>query len=282
MKKANHETVRIRASSLPELFDCSFRWAVKHLDITDQYEYLPPSPPQVIGTAWHAGTSWYDEKILDGESPSSDDAADEAVAVLQDEQDVAWTPDVNRRKAESTVRVMTAKYAEQVSPTQNFVSVERPLQELTIEAENGLEITFTGQLDREYKVPGLEGAGVADLKSGRGVVDSEGKVNITRHIAQLGTYELLSRMADQDSIVSIVHAPRIIAMDSGKNHPVATPDMPDAYGILVGDDETPGLIDMAAKIIKEGVFVGNPMSMFCREKSCPAYNFCPWINRSRK
>jgi hypothetical protein len=48
----------IRASSLPELFDCSARWEAKHI----LGLRLPSSSNAVLGKAVHAGTALFDGK----------------------------------------------------------------------------------------------------------------------------------------------------------------------------------------------------------------------------
>jgi hypothetical protein len=40
---------------------------------------------------------------------------------------------------------------------------------------------------------------------------------------------------------------------------------------LIGDEEHPGLIEIAARMLKSGVFPPNPKSMLCSKKYCPAH-----------
>lgn len=55
------EMTAIRASSLPELFDCPARWEAKHLC----GRRLPRSAAAQLGTAVHAGAAVFDvQRIL--------------------------------------------------------------------------------------------------------------------------------------------------------------------------------------------------------------------------
>ena len=49
-----------------------------------------------------------------------------------------------------------------------------------------------------------------------------------------------------------------------------------ARELLVGTEEQPGLLQMAARMIRSGDFYGNPKSQTCTEKYCPVFHGCRW------
>ena len=69
------EMTVIRASSLPELFDCPARWEAKHLC----GRRLPRSAAAQLGTAVHAGAAVFDVQRILGSPITPDDAAGEVV-----------------------------------------------------------------------------------------------------------------------------------------------------------------------------------------------------------
>lgn len=49
-----------------------------------------------------------------------------------------------------------------------------------------------------------------------------------------------------------------------------------ARELLVGTEDQPGLLQIAARMIRSGDFYGNPKSQTCNEKYCPVFNECRW------
>jgi len=43
---------------------------------------------------------------------------------------------------------------------------------------------------------------------------------------------------------------------------------------LVGTEQSPGLLEHAAKIVHAGAFYGNPKSVLCSAKYCPRHPVC--------
>lgn len=81
------EIVAIRASSLPELFDCPARWEAKHI----RGRRLPRSAAAQLGTAVHAGAAVFDVQRILGSPITPDDAAGEVVdAIHHPKEDVDW------------------------------------------------------------------------------------------------------------------------------------------------------------------------------------------------
>jgi hypothetical protein len=42
----------------------------------------------------------------------------------------------------------------------------------------------------------------------------------------------------------------------------------------VGEDDSPGVLEIVSKMIHSGSFPGNPRSMLCNPKYCPVYSVC--------
>lgn len=57
---------------------------------------------------------------------------------------------------------------------------------------------------------------------------------------------------------------------------MATGTISGGRDLLIGDEEFPGLLEMAATLIHSGNFYGNPRSNGCGEKYCPIFNTCKW------
>ena len=47
-----------------------------------------------------------------------------------------------------------------------------------------------------------------------------------------------------------------------------------ARAVLLGDDDQQGVLEIAARMIKSGVFFGNPKSMMCDRRYCPLWGQC--------
>ena len=78
-------------------------------------------------------------------------------------------------------------------------------------------------------------------------------------------------MAEQASGERLDAPAEIIGLQTTKDTPVATGEVADVKTPLLGTDDYPGLIDIAARMLKDGVFPPNPKSMLCSKKYCPAY-----------
>ena len=64
---------------------------------------------------------------------------------------------------------------------------------------------------------------------------------------------------------------------SGAHRKIATTEVESPSRILLGDENQPqGLLHAAAKMASAELFPGNPRSMLCSEKYCPAYAKCWW------
>ncbi|KAF1003255.1 MAG: hypothetical protein GAK28_04812 [Luteibacter sp.] len=90
----------------------------------------------------------------------------------------------------------------------------------------------------------------------------------------MGVYELL---AEHASGVPINAPAQIIGMNTATtpaSQRVGIGEIAVARAVLLGDGESPGILEYAAKIIHAGTFWGNPKSMMCHERYCAAFPTC--------
>ena len=258
--------VSIRASSLGELFDCPARWASKHIHGMN----MPSSGAAQLGTAVHAGTAAFDASRLPGGTAIS---ADDAAAVLVDtiykpECEVDWADD-KPQDAERIALALHAKYCSEIAPTQNYAAVEIACERLEIA---DLGIALTGTTDRVRNT--ADGYAISDIKTGKTAVSADGTVKTAGHAFQLGVYELL---AEFSSGLPITGPAQIIGLNTGKTPAAQRSGLGQVVGArdtLLGDGETPGVLEEASRLIHSGSFYGNPRSMLCSEKYCPNFRVC--------
>lgn len=261
------DIVTIRASSLPELFDCPARWEAKHI----KRLRMPSSGNSVLGKAIHAGTAAYDSSALNGKPITIDDAAGVvADTIHHPEEDVDWGED-RPQEAESIGIALTGMYCRQIAPAMNYVAVEATCERLEI---TGIGIALTGTADRVVAV--ATGHGIADVKSGKTAVAADGTVKTQGHASQMAVYELL---AEHSTGIPIDAPSQIIGLqvaktDKGRRAGIGT--IEGGRDLLLGDEESPGLLRHASVMLHSGTFPGNPKSMMCHEKYCPAYPRCKW------
>lgn len=258
--------VFIRASSLAELFDCPARWAAKHLE----RKTMPKSAAAQLGTAVHAGTAAFDSSRLPGGTPiTADDAAGALVDAIQHpEEEVDWD-EASPREAERIALALHSRYCSDVAPRQQYLGVEVKCEKLELP---DLGIALTGTTDRVRQVG--NDLGIGDLKTGGRAVGADGRCVTQGHGAQLGVYELL---AEHAMGLPITAPAQIVGMQTGKTaaaQRVATADVPNARAALVGTEDSPGLLEHAAALIRAGAFYGNSKSYLCSAKYCPAHPTC--------
>ncbi|HAZ61053.1 MAG TPA: nuclease [Gammaproteobacteria bacterium] len=260
--------IAIRASSLSELFDCPARWEARHI----LGMRMPRSGAAQLGTALHASSAVFDQSRLPGGSPATVDEAAGALvdAIYRPEDDVDWSDsDATQREAEQIGRALHARYCTTVAPRQEYVGVEVRCERIDLP---DLGIALTGTTDRVRRTPA--GLGIADLKTGKTAVGTDGQAVTRGHGIQLGVYELLA----QHALGLDITAPAlVIGLQTGKTaaaQRVGTGEVPGARSALVGAEGAPGLLEHAAALLKAGAFYGNPRSNLCSAKYCPAYAGC--------
>lgn len=262
------ECITIRASSLSDIFDCPARWEAKYVKKLS----LPRSWASQLGTAVHAGTAIFDNCRLNGNPITPNEAAGAVVdAIYTPEEDVDWGED-SPQEAENIGIALHTLYCETVAPTLEYVAVEASCESLVLE---DIGISLTGTTDRVFVSPDGEW-GIADIKTGKTAVASDGTVKTQSHAAQLAVYELLAGAALQRRMEAPAHIVGLQVAKTERGRRAAIGTVTGALDVLLGDDDSPGLLEHAAAILKSGLFYGNPRSMLCTEKYCPAFAGCRW------
>lgn len=268
------DIVTIRASSLPELFDCAARWESKYIN----GNRMPSSSNAILGSAVHAGTALFDEHIMLEKPISIDDATGVVVDTInKPDEDVEWGDD-SKKSAENIAIALHTLYCRDISPKQKYFAVEAKCERLEIK---DIGIALTGRLDRIHmvEVGYFDGEidynlGLTDIKTGIQAVSADGKVKTQGHTAQVAVYELL---AEQSLNIEILAPAQIIGLQvakTAKGQRAGIGNISGGRELLLGDDENKGLLVHASNIVHSGLFVGNPKSMMCHAKYCPIYNIC--------
>ena len=259
--------IEIRASSLSELFDCPARFEAKHI----RGLRMPSSSAAQLGTAVHAGTAVFDASRLNGAAGVTvDDAAGVVVdAIHKPDQDVDWDED-KPADVEKIALSLHSKYCKTIAPLQTYAAVEVSCERLEI-ADIG--IILKGTTDRVRMTPD-GGYAISDLKTGKSAVGTDGTVKTQGHAYQMGVYELL---AEQASGLPITGPAQIIGMNTAKTEAAQRTGFGEILGardVLVGDGGSPGILETASRILHSATFFGNPKSMMCGPKYCPAFATC--------
>lgn len=267
-------TYRIRASSFGELFDCAMRWEAKHL----LGMRMPNSPRALIGTGVHAGTAVYDlAKVGGGEAITVDEAAGAAVDAIAERislEGARWTTDEpSRKEVESIALRVTTTYCTSISPRYEFEAVELETKPLSIDCGSGLTIVLTGTLDRARIRAGSHG--ITDLKTGRSAVVG-GRATTKKHRPQIGTYELLYEHSTGNAITG---PGEILGINTSGGFQSGTADVHGAKALLLGNEDAPGLIELAAGMFRTGLFHPNPQSTLCDARYCPRFARCPYSEK---
>lgn len=261
--------VTVRASSMPDAFDCAARWEAKQL----RGLRTPMAGNAVLGRALHRSTAMYDASVINGTGLTIQETAAAAIDAFADPgEDVAYDEDDDVAALERTAVALHHRYCTEVAPAQRYAAVEVRCDSLVIE-DLGLELT--GTADRVRKVG--DGFGIADIKSGKTAVRADGTVESKGHRYQIGVYELL---AEHASGLPITAPAQVIGLQTGKTERgqrvgVSEP-VSGARDVLVGEEDSPGVLQMLSKMIHSGSFPGNPRSMMCHERYCPLYNACKY------
>lgn len=262
----------VRASSWARLFDCPLSWYYTNI----QGLRMPQSGAAVLGTAIHAGTAAYDAAVIASAPIEIDAAVDATRAKLRNPDDeVAWDDDLTTAEADDLGIRLTAKYCATFAPSRKYAAVELQCEALDIATEYGV-IRVTGTTDRVRIMPDGR-KGISDLKSGKRATekspDGSRRAVTAGHHMQLGIYTL---MAEQSSGEMLEAPAEIIGLSTTKDAPIASGEAGDVRTPLIGTDDAPGLIEIAAKMLKTGVMPPNPKSFMCSKKYCAGWNACPY------
>jgi hypothetical protein len=266
----NQPLATIRASSWPSLFDCAHRFYWQNIvGLRGAW-----SGAALLGTAVHAGTGRYDAGRLNGENVSVEEAVDISRAELDEKKgEYEWDDKLDVKSADGLAVALTARYCQDIAPARKYAAVELPCEALDITTKHGV-VRVTGTTDRVRVLP--DGSmGIADLKTGARATektpDGKRRAVTAPHKLQLGIYTL---MAEQASGERLDAPAEIIGLQTTKDAPIAVGEIADVKLALLGTEEQPGVIEIAAGMLKSGVFPPNSKSLLCSKKYCAAYERC--------
>lgn len=261
------DAVKIRVSTLENLFDCPARWASQHLD----GRTLPQTGNARLGTAIHAGTAAFDRARMEGNPISIDDAAGVVVdTIWNKDEPVEWYDD-KPEVVENVAVSLHTLYCREIAPKYIPVAVEVECEALQF---TDLGLILTGTTDRVYKGLTTENMGILDIKSGKNIVSPDGTVNVNSKPLQLGGYELMTQVALGVELKMPAVVVGLQAGKTSKGQRVGTGYLTRPRDLLVGTKDHPGALEHASRIIHGGWFPGNPRSMMCSEKYCPIFHEC--------
>lgn len=267
-RKHGQHTVTVRASSWGGLFDCAYRWEGDHLLNMKK----PAGLRAHLGTSIHASTATFDAGRLPGSEPiSMMDAADVFVCTLRNpDRDVDFSrDDITVAQAEIIGLGLHTLYCLDISPRYEFISVEQTLTPLEIDCGGGQIVRLTGSMDRARVAQSADGVVIPDVKTGSAVI-SNGQAVTKGRSAQLGTYQL---MYEHTTGIPTVGGQILALQTKGKAAAAVSPVF-DAKRVMVGTEESPGLIEIAASMFRSGLFPPNPQSVLCSERYCSRWNRC--------
>lgn len=251
--------MNIRASSFPLLFDCARQW---------YYRYViglksPASIEAHTGTSIHAATAMFDRARHSGETVSLDDSADAFRDAFAHPEE-----DVERSDEEAHFRDAGAKvtrtYCAEIGSRRIYTEVEVTCDNLELETQSG-PVTLSGTSDRVYQSSTGEFR-IVDLKSGKRAVSADGSAVTKGHSVQTGIYSLL---AEHALGIPMDKSAEIVGLSTA-NGRIGSGILPDVRSNL------PSLIEMAASILKAGIFPPNPRSNLCSRKYCPGWSLCKY------
>jgi hypothetical protein len=287
----------VRASSWKTLFSCPLSWYYANVE---KIRRASAGIAQ-IGTAIHAGTALFDGPRLRGDSISVEEAVEGALAILySDEQDVNWESSAQYKAAETIVARSVNRYCHEIAPNVTYTAVEIRCEDLHINTKHGTIVT-TGTIDRvrerAYAVradgtlepvshraaeeKGFQSIvfheNIRDIKTGLQAVgygdDGERVATIGAHHLQVGIYTIMTEAELQRDMLAPAE---ICGISTGKSGDIAVSDLRDVRTALLGTDDRPGMIEMAAKMLKEGDFRPAPGTVMCTPVYCTGWDRCPY------
>lgn len=264
----------IRASSWPTLFSCAMRWYYQQIEGLR----TPASGAAWTGTSIHRATAHLDAPVVRDEPPGDlEEAADIYIHTINHpDEEVRWTADdTPRREAEANGLRLLGQYARAYTATRQWTGVEMAVEPLDIATDYGI-VRLTGTPDRLFRNEGNQLC-IADIKTGKSAAGADGIAPTAGHHLQLGVYALLAGAA----LGEPVDGPgEIIGWSlAGKAPRLGSGTVADPRAALVGDDKHAGLIEMAARMLRDGMFPPNPKDLLCSEKYCPGWGKCHYRSR---
>lgn len=273
------KTIVIRASSLADMFDCAYRWEARQI----LKMRTPASLPMILGSAVHAGTAMFDAARMSGAPIRADDAAGVVVDKLRNPgEDVERRPtDMSPREAEVIALTLHGKYCSQISPQYEFRAVELTLGAVDIYCpDQDVTVRLTGQLDRSRvaRRHADDVLRITDLKTGaRAAKKPKGSstyvADTTGKGLQLGVYQILAEQTLDEPIDKVGE---IVGLNTSASTAIAVSEVPGAKAQILPTGGAPSLIEIAANMMRTGLFPPNPKSMTCGPVYCPRWKTCPY------
>lgn len=263
------KVVTIRASALSDFLDCPARAEAKHI----RGLRCPTTGNALLGKAIHKSTAVYDESKITNKGITVSEAAAAAVdAIHRPDEEVHLGEDESAKEIEQIAVALHHSYCQEIAPKQNYQAVEVQCERLEI---TDIGLALTGTTDRIRKTE--DGFGIADLKSGKQAVKADGTVETKGARYQIGVYELLAQKASGVPITAPgqVVGLQVAKTDRGRRVAMSEP-IHGARDVLVGDADSPGVLEMVSRMVHAGAFPGNPRSMLCHEKYCPIHSTCKY------
>lgn len=263
----NHKIIPIRASAFATVFDCAHRFEGEQLLGMRK----PSSLRAWMGTSIHHGTATFDQARIDAAPIKPVEAADAMMELFTNpDRDVDLRDEkLTLKEAHRISLVLLSRYCTDISPQFEFTAVEAPLKAMDIDCGGGLIIRLSGTMDRARVVSSLAGRIILDIKSGSRLF-KDGKVSVKARGAQLGTYQLL----DEGTTGELTSGAQIAALQTTSTPLVGVSHIFDAKRLMLGDETTPGLLDIAARMFKAGLFPPNPSSSLCDKRYCARWGVC--------
>ena len=257
----------IRASSLGDLFDCPARWEAKNL----LKKKMPSSSRSQIGQAVHESIGRWDYLNMLGEQPHIEECKEVIFQQIWKEQntEIDWS-EVDQNTSENIATSLMEKYIQHIAPSQKFIGVEVLCESMVI---SDLNIELTGTIDRVYENEMGE-LGIGDIKTGKTSVSANGVVRTENHAVQMGVYSILASHALQENIIAPARIYGLTTAKTDKGQHVGIGEIDSPAEVLLGTEESPGLLHHASKILETGLFFGNSKSMLCHQKFCPNFSTC--------
>lgn len=260
--------LRLRASALGELFDDSLRWRARAIDGVQGKTFGRSH----LGSSVHFGTADFDRQRLVVGNPDPDPAesCQQFRQYFEGDAGVHWL-DVSKDDAYKIGLRLVADYCTDISKQYEWVAVEAQCEPLILTMDNGITFEVTGTTDRVYKMGSQYG--ISDFKSGYGIIGQDGEVAVDTHGPQLATYELLESIAHEATGFDIT-LPAMVLGFSTRTAEIKPRFVPHPRTLLFGNEANMGYLEAAARIVEQGLFIGNPRSMLCSERYCGIYDNC--------
>lgn len=259
----------IRASALPDYFDCPRRSAANLLNTElkaagYQLKWTPRNVAASVGTGLHSAAEYALDSLIDHQrEPRESDCIEYGIVSLKGESLKGMefdetTPNINH--AEKQIAQLTRSFIYEVMPKYELID---PDTEFQMKADIGGGITLSGKCDF------VNSKSLRDLKTGR----------ISDYSAQAGAYSILNQAMGYNKPLYLVNdfLPRTAIT---KAYPGPTII---AYQVDEAEEAARQIIRHITAAMNEfktsgdpWAFPANPKSMLCSEKYCKAFGtaFC--------